>query len=83
MQELIRLAKEAEDERVKSVCLVSVLDRAGVKPIDKPEYEPERDDFDPEKYTEAELDAAAASECRNRLLSTVASWIILFRKPWA
>jgi hypothetical protein len=37
MQELIRLATNAEDERVRSVCLIAVLDRAGVKPIDKPE----------------------------------------------
>jgi hypothetical protein len=34
MRGLIELAKTAEDERVRSVCLVAVLDRAGVKPID-------------------------------------------------
>jgi hypothetical protein len=34
MRALIQLAKTAEDERVKSVCIVAVLDRAGVKPID-------------------------------------------------
>ena len=34
MRGLIELAKTAEDERVRSVCLVAVLDRAGVRPID-------------------------------------------------
>src|ERR1700738_4557334 len=34
MRELIELAKTAEDERVRSVCLIAVLDRAGVRPID-------------------------------------------------
>jgi hypothetical protein len=34
MRELVALAKTAEDERVRAVCLVAVLDRAGVKPID-------------------------------------------------
>ena len=37
MRELIDLAKTAADERVRSVCLIAVLDRAGVKPID---YDP-------------------------------------------
>jgi hypothetical protein len=34
MRELVRLALSAEDERVRSVCAVAVLDRAGVRPID-------------------------------------------------
>ncbi len=34
MEQLIHLAMTAQDERVKSVCLVAVLDRAGVKPMD-------------------------------------------------
>jgi hypothetical protein len=41
MRELIDLAKTAEDERVRSVCLIAVLDRAGVRPIDKPMDEEE------------------------------------------
>jgi len=38
------LANNAEDERVRSVCLVAVLDRAGVRPIDQlePEKAPEQ-----------------------------------------
>jgi hypothetical protein len=34
MYGLIELACEAEDERVRSVCLTAVLDRGGLKPID-------------------------------------------------
>jgi hypothetical protein len=34
MEELIGLTLNAEDERVKSVCAVAVLDRAGVRPVD-------------------------------------------------
>ncbi len=58
MRELIDLAKTAVDERVRSVCLIAVLDRAGVKPID---YDPKADDppkpppFDPSLYTTEEL----------------------------
>jgi hypothetical protein len=33
MRGLVDLAKNAEDERVRSVCLVAVLDRAGIRPI--------------------------------------------------
>jgi hypothetical protein len=56
MQELIRLATNAEDERVRSVCLIAVLDRAGVKPIDKPEPEPEsKPAFDPRNFNERDL----------------------------
>ena len=44
MRELVVLAKTAEDERVRAVCLVAVLDRAGVKPID---YDPTRDQQTP------------------------------------
>src|SRR5580700_12215642 len=36
MRELIHLAKTAEDERVRSVCLIAVLDRAGVRPTTIP-----------------------------------------------
>jgi hypothetical protein len=59
MAGLIDLAKNAVDERVRSVCLIAVLDRAGVKPID---YDPtideavERPKFDPSAYSVQELD---------------------------
>jgi hypothetical protein len=33
MKELIELARSAVDERVRSLCAVAVLDRAGVRPI--------------------------------------------------
>lgn len=44
MRGLVALAKTAEDERVRAVCLVAVLDRAGVKPID---YDPTQDQVQP------------------------------------
>jgi hypothetical protein len=58
MRGLIALANNAEDERVRSVCLVAVLDRAGVRPIDKPEpdQKPRRPRLDPSKYTLEELE---------------------------
>jgi hypothetical protein len=58
MHGLIDLAKNAEDERVRSVCLVAVLDRAGVRPIDKPEpdQEPRRRRLDTSKYSLEELE---------------------------
>jgi hypothetical protein len=33
MQELVALAKTAADERVRTVCLIAILDRAGIGPI--------------------------------------------------
>ncbi len=59
MAGLIDLAKNAVDERVRAVCLVAVLDRAGVRPAD---YDPNCDaerpklEFDPPVYTLAELE---------------------------
>ena len=44
MRELIQLGLTAEDERVKSVACVAVLDRAGVKPID---HDPAEDQVQP------------------------------------
>src|SRR6516162_11721828 len=44
MRELIQLGLTAEDERVKSVACVAVLDRAGVKPID---HDPAEDQVKP------------------------------------
>ena len=58
MRGLIDLARTAEDERVRSVCLIAVLDRAGVRPID---YNPAEDttarkpNFDPSLYTPEQL----------------------------
>jgi hypothetical protein len=43
-QALVDLALHAEDERVRSICLVAVLDRSGVKPID---YDPAQDQVPP------------------------------------
>jgi hypothetical protein len=62
MAGLIDLAKNAVDERVRSVCLIAVLDRAGVQPIG---YDPKADEadeaagmakFDPSLCTDEELD---------------------------
>ena len=58
MRELIDLAKTAEDERVRSVCLIAVLDRAGIRPIDfdpKAEAPKKAPRFDPTLYTLEEL----------------------------
>jgi hypothetical protein len=57
MAGLIDLAKNAVDERVRSVCLVAVLDRAGIRPMD---YDPKVDEaaekpkFDPSLYSDEE-----------------------------
>jgi hypothetical protein len=62
MKVLIDLAADPEvDQRVRSVCAVAVLDRAGIRPIDKPEpdQEPRRPRLDPSKYTLEELDLIA------------------------
>jgi hypothetical protein len=47
---------------VRSVCLVAVLDRAGIRPIDKPEPEQRTDRrWDPSKYTLEELELIQAA----------------------
>ena len=61
MRELVRLALSAKDERVRSVCAVAVLDRAGVRPID---FDPnagkdEGFDFNPRDYTPEQLERGA------------------------
>lgn len=62
MQELIDLALHADDERVRSVCAVAVLDRAGVRPIDfDPAEDAGRADFDPRDFTPEELDQIEAA----------------------
>ena len=57
MQELINLALHAEDERVRSICTVAVLDRAGVRPVDFDPAEEleERPSFNPRDYSPEEL----------------------------
>ena len=57
MRELVRLALSAEDERVRSLCAVAVLDRAGVRPID---FDPNEEKqaqpkFNPDDYSAEEL----------------------------
>ena len=55
---MVRLATEAEDERVRSVCCGMVMDRAWGKPK---EYDPDKEapkqapPFDPSLYTTEEL----------------------------
>ena len=59
MKVLIDLAADPEaDQRVRSVCAVAVLDRAGIRPIDKPEAQREQSNsrFDASKYTVEELE---------------------------
>src|ERR1700731_1882626 len=57
-REICRLALEAEDERVRSVCAGMVMDRAWGKPKD---YDPDKEapkrapPFDPSLYTTDEL----------------------------
>jgi hypothetical protein len=63
MRSLIDLTKNAEDECVRSACLVAVLDRAGIRPIDKPEpdQEPGRERWDPSGYSLEELEQIRAA----------------------
>jgi hypothetical protein len=58
MRGLAELAKNAEDERVRAVSLMAVLDRAGLKPIDfdPSEDKAEKPKFNPDNYTPAELE---------------------------
>jgi len=58
MQVLIDLAlDDEEDPRVRSVCAVAVLDRGGIRPIDKLEADLSEtgDMFDPRAYSPDEL----------------------------
>ena len=50
---MIEDADNAEDERVRSVCRLAVLDRAGIRPIDfdLDEAKDEGFDFNPRDYT--------------------------------
>jgi hypothetical protein len=57
--ELVDLALNADDERIRFGCLVAALDRAGVKPIDFDEKAvdgAQRPKFDPSLYTFEELE---------------------------
>ena len=64
MRELVKIAEdEEEDNRVRSVCMLAVLDRGGVRPID---YDPsegkeQRAKFNPDDYTPEELDMIEAA----------------------
>jgi hypothetical protein len=58
MRGLVELATTAADERVRSVCLIAVLDRAGVRPIDfdpSEEAANRKPTFDPSLYSFEEL----------------------------
>jgi hypothetical protein len=57
MRELIELAKTAEDERVRSVCLVAVLDRAGIRGYD---HDPKADGAELINMSDEELAAHTA-----------------------
>jgi hypothetical protein len=64
MEVLIGLASDDEVEpRVRSVCAMAVLDRAGIRPIDfdPNEGKDEGFDFNPRDYTREELDAIEAA----------------------
>jgi hypothetical protein len=69
MEGLIDLAKNAVDERVRSVCLNSVLDRAGVRPVD---YDPSDD---PEVKTKLDVRLLSPEQRQQlrELLATMAS----------
>jgi hypothetical protein len=55
MRELIELAKTAEDERVRAVCLVAVLDRGGLRPVDQDPLPATKAPFNPRAYSPEEL----------------------------
>ena len=55
MAGLIELAQTAEDERVRSVCIIAVLDRAGIRPIDEDPFPATKAPFNPRLYTPEEL----------------------------
>jgi hypothetical protein len=57
--ELVDLALNSEDERIRFGCLVAALDRAGVKPFDfdpKTDGDQPRATFNPALYTFEELE---------------------------
>ena len=63
MRDLIELSRTAEDERVRAVCLVAVLDRGGLRPID---YDPAEEraaipPFNPRDYSADELEVIEAA----------------------
>jgi len=65
MEVLVGLASDHEVEpRVRSVCAMAVLDRAGIRPIDfgPDEAKDEGFDFNPRDYSPEELDQI--EECR-------------------
>ncbi len=56
MSELITLALTAQDERVKSVCLIACLDRAGLRPIDHDPTDKPKAPLDVSKLSPEERD---------------------------
>jgi hypothetical protein len=61
MRGLVELAKTSEDDRVRSVCLVAVLDRAGLRPMDyDPNQEQSEPTWDPGKLTAEEREQLKA-----------------------
>jgi hypothetical protein len=64
MRVFIDLAMDTEaDERVRSVCAVAVLDRAGIRPVDfdPTKEKPSAHDFNPRAYTPEQLDVIQAA----------------------
>ena len=64
MRVLIDLAMDTEaDERVRSVCAVAVLDRAGIRPVDfdPTKEEPAGPKFNPRDYSPEQLDIIEAA----------------------
>ena len=64
MEVLVGLASDPEVEpRVRSVCAMAVLDRAGIRPIDfdPNEAKDEGFDFNPRDYSPEELDQIEAA----------------------
>lgn len=55
MRALIRMAEKAEDERVRSVCIIAALDRAGLRPIEDDPFPVTKAPFDPRAYNPEEL----------------------------
>jgi hypothetical protein len=56
MAELIQLAETAQDERVRSVCLIAVLDRGGLRPIEQDPFPVTKAPFDARAYSSQELE---------------------------
>jgi hypothetical protein len=69
---LVDLARHAEDERVRSICLVAVLDRSGVRPID---HDPAHD------VTPPSWDPGVLSAEQREQLKEILRTMIAAKKP--